>query len=249
MSVKAKVGLGLKQEETLTTLADKGYYKGSELKKCHDDNIDTLVAIRKSPNKNKAAEVRKDKFFYNKTKDDYLCPQGKVLKREGMYSRRLRGKVQNKFTRYIADHTDCVNCPLYNLCVNSTRQSRQKGKQIDRSEYEDARQVNDAQVMQRKNEYRRRQAIVEHPFGTIKRQFDYTYTLMKGLQNVETEFSIIHLCYNLKRVTQIMCVKELIKALYDIFWVISLGQTSWNISTRHLTTRCTTRYGLGHIYL
>jgi transposase len=230
LSKTTKDAFGIKEKESLTTLADKGYYKGSEIKKCQDDNIDTLVAIRKSPNKNKAPEVRKDKFTYNKSKDNYTCPTGSILKGEGTYSRKLRGKKQNTFTRYIADHRDCVSCPLYTLCVSATRQSRQKGKQIDRSEYEDARAINDDNIAARKNEYRRRQAIVEHPFGTIKRQFGYTYTLMKGLQNVNTEFSIIHLCYNLKRVIQIMGIKQLLEALLAAFGLIWAHNTLWCIS-------------------
>ncbi len=40
-----------------------------------------------------------------------------------------------------------------------------------------------ARVKLEKALYRRRQEIVEHPFGTIKRQWGYDYTLMKGLGN------------------------------------------------------------------
>ena len=242
LSKTTKDAFGIKEKETLTTLADKGYYKGSEIKKCQDDFIDTLVAIRKSPNKNKAPEVRKDKFAYNKSNDNYTCPTGNILKSEGTYSRKLRGKVQNKFTRYIADHRDCVSCPLYKLCVSPTRQTREKGKQIDRSEYEDARTINDENIAVRKNEYRRRQAIVEHPFGTIKRQFGYTYTLMKGLQNVNTEFSIIHLCYNLKRVAQILGIKQLLEALFDAFRLLWQHSTIWYISCLNPTSYYTKRY-------
>lgn len=231
LAKKAKDAFGLNENESLTTLADKGYYKGAELKKCHDNGIDTLVAIRKSPNKNKDPQVRKDKFTYDKANDLYKCPKGKILKREGTYTRKLRAKVQNSFARYIAEHKDCVACPLYALCVSATRQTRKKGKQIDRSEYEDARQTNDENINLRKHEYRRRQAIVEHPFGTIKRQLGYTYTLMKGLQNVETEFSIVHLCYNLKRVTQIMGNKELIRALLNKYYFKWRPHALWSLTS------------------
>jgi len=43
---------------------------------------------------------------------------------------------------------------------------------------------NDNQVNERKSEYRRRQATVEHPFGTIKRQWGYTHTHLEGLNKV-----------------------------------------------------------------
>ena len=244
LSKKTKDAFGLNENESLTTLADKGYYKGSELKKCHDDSIDTLVAIRKSPNKNKDPQVRKDKFTYFKADDVYCCPEGKILNREGTYTRKLRGKVQNSFARYIAPHEDCVACPLYTLCVSATRQTRKKGKQIDRSEYEDARQTNDQNIAQRKKEYRRRQAIVEHPFGTIKRQLGYTYTLMKGLQNVEAEFSIVHLCYNIKRVCQILGNKELIKALLDNFYFKGVSHPLCRLTLIYLFSENTNRHSI-----
>ena len=33
--------------------------------------------------------------------------------------------------------------------------------------------------------YRRRQAMVEHPFGTVKRHWGYNYTLLKGKEKVD----------------------------------------------------------------
>jgi len=86
-----------------------------------------------------------------------------------------------------------------------------------RTIYEDALDKNDIQFYQRKNEYKRRQAIVEHPFGTIKRQWGFNHTLMKTKKHVATEFSIIFLCYNLKRLVKIFGAKDLIKSFCLLF--------------------------------
>ena len=59
----------------------------------------------------------------------------------------------------------------------------------------------------------RRKEIVEHPFGTIKRTFGYTFFQVKGIEKVKGEFSLICFVYNLKRVLNIMGTKELIEAL------------------------------------
>lgn len=56
----------------------------------------------------------------------------------------------------------------------------------------------------------KRKELVEHPFGTIKRNFGYTYFLLKGIDKVRAEFSFICFTYNLKRVLNIFSVKELI---------------------------------------
>jgi hypothetical protein len=67
--------------------------------------------------------------------------------------------------------------------------------------------------MQNKNYYRRRQAIVEHPFGTIKRQWGYTYTLLRGQKKVAGEFDLICLSYNIRRSVSLLGVKDLISKL------------------------------------
>ena len=57
-----------------------------------------------------------------------------------------------------------------------------------------------------------RKALVEHPFGTIKRWFGYTYFLVKGLEKVRGEWTLITLAYNLKRVLNIVSFQELMAA-------------------------------------
>jgi len=53
----------------------------------------------------------------------------------------------------------------------------------------------------KKNNYRRRQAIVEHPYGTIKRQWAYSYILTKKTkQRAEADVGLMLISYNLKRI-------------------------------------------------
>ena len=73
--------------------------------------------------------------------------------------------------RYVAHWTDCKKCPWKDICVSPGSQKAARGRMLNRSIYEDQMDENDNQVNARKTEYRKRQAIVEHPFGTIKRQW------------------------------------------------------------------------------
>jgi hypothetical protein len=91
------------------------------------------------------------------------------------------------------------------------------GRAIERSEYEDYVVANAERVKANKEKYRRRQTIVEHPFGTIKRAWGYTYTLMKGKEKVNGEFALVFASYNLKRVLSILGVKEVINRLKGLF--------------------------------
>jgi len=60
---------------------------------------------------------------------------------------------------------------------------------------------------------RKRMAIVEHSFGTIKRWMNQAYFLMRGLPKVRVEFSLSALAYNIKRAIAIAGVPTLIAAL------------------------------------
>ena len=61
--------------------------------------------------------------------------------------------------------------------------------------------------------YKKRPLIIEHIFGTVKRSWGYTYTLLKGIKKVNTEMSIIFTVYNIRRAMSILGVKELISRL------------------------------------
>lgn len=59
----------------------------------------------------------------------------------------------------------------------------------------------------------KRKEIAEHPFGTIKRSFGYIYFLLKGIEKVKGEFSLICFAYNLKRVLNIVEIDRLTEAI------------------------------------
>jgi len=210
LAIKAKETLGVNSTQTLTVLADKGYYSGKQIATCHKHNIDTLVAPKSKGSKSKDPRVTKDKFDYDLSADSYTCPKNVTLHRQGKIYTRHDGIP---FKRYVAHWTDCKNCPWKDICVSAGSQKAARGRMLNRNIYEDQMDSNDQMVLARKNEYRRRQAIVEHPFGTIKRQWGFTHTSLKGLNKVNGEFGLILLCYNIKRVMSILGLNGLKEAL------------------------------------
>jgi len=210
LSISAKKTLELNDNESLTVLADKGYYSGKQIAKCHENNIDTLVAPKSKGSKSKDKRVSKDKFDYDKKIDAYVCPKGITLHRQGNIYSRNDGIP---FMRYVGHWKDCKECPWVDICVSPGSQKASRGRMLNRNIYEDQMDENDNQVTARRTEYRRRQAIVEHPFGTIKRQWGYTHTHLKGLKKVNGEFGLILLCYNLKRIISILTINGLKEAL------------------------------------
>lgn len=243
MALKAKSSLGLEKSDTLTVLADKGYHTGEQMQQCHDANIETIVAIpRKSKHidKTKPQHLQKENFTYNLENDTYMCPNGKTLTKQATYKRKDRlGISSMKFDRYTIKHSICIQCPHYKECVSIGKQKASQGRCIDRYHTDGAVQRNKTNVANNKELYKRRQAIVEHLFGTIKRQWGYTHTLMKTIPKVDTEFSIIMLCYNLRRSISILGLKRLKMA---IRWanaiILNIRATIMHLVRRLILIQC-----------
>ena len=80
---------------------------------------------------------------------------------------------------------------------------------MERSIYQEALEENQKRVESNPNYYRLRQQVTEHQFGTLKRQWGFTFTLMKGKENVLSEVNLMMICYNLRRLMSIFTIKEL----------------------------------------
>ncbi len=201
----AKTTLGV---EILTVLADKGYHNGEQLRSCQQDNITTLVAYREFVERavGPTPEYYLDKFVYHKEQDHYTCPQGHPLKSNGNWYKKYHPHGHYLIKRYWT--VACQTCWVKHLCTDRTY-----GRNIDRSEYQDAVEDNNQRVDQQPELYRKRQAIVEHPFGTIKRGWGYSYTLLKGVQKVNGEMALIFLCYNLRRSVSLLGLTSLLEQL------------------------------------
>ena len=61
--------------------------------------------------------------------------------------------------------------------------------------------------------FKLRKQLAEHPFGTIKRSLGYTHFILKGLEKVRCEWSLITLVYNLKRVLNLVSFQQLMAAV------------------------------------
>lgn len=66
--------------------------------------------------------------------------------------------------------------PVVNSCTKNTRN---RGRVVERSEFADYYENNKFNVLTKQHLYKRRQSIVEHPYGTIKRQWGFSYILTK----------------------------------------------------------------------
>ena len=207
IAIEAKENL---QSTDLTVLSDKGYHNGRELEECLKNNISTICAQQEIVNSNEKGttpEYLITKFTYNKENDTYTCPEGQMLKTTGTWHTKVRDNNNYKFKKYRTPA--CKDCPVKHLCTGRAK----GGREIDRSEFAEAVELNGARYKANKELYRKRQEINEHIFGTIKRKWGYNHTNLKGLEKVNGEFALIMTVYNMKRCMNILGFEKLLEKI------------------------------------
>jgi len=194
-----------------TALYDKGYHTGSEFKTASDLGINTLVAIPAIGRASQAPDPKynSEHFDYNKQTDTYTCPQGNTLKSNGST---YKGR-NYRFKQYKTNK--CKNCPVRDLCTTS----KANGKIIQRSEFQQYIELNAQRVAQNPEAYKRRQAIVEHPYGTIKRQWGFNHITTKRTKlRASADVGFIFIAYNLTRIWNLL--KQGKNSFFNVFLLL-----------------------------
>ena len=210
-----------------TVLYDKGFHTGSELKTAQDLGVETIVAIPGVPSTSQAPDplFNYEFFRYNREDDTYTCPHGDTLHTNGSwYKEKTSAGNIIWFKQYKT--RACKNCQVRSRCTRSTKE-----RLIHRSEYADYYERNRTNTIEKEHLYKRRQTIVEHPYGTIKRQWGYSYILTKkGISRAGSDVGLMFIAYNLRRIGNILTMnvlKEYLRILSSLFmcliglkWVI-----------------------------
>jgi hypothetical protein len=207
IALETKANLSL---DTFTALLDKGYHNGRELEKTQQANIKTIVATPEIVNSNEhgtTAEYIVSKFVYHIESDSYVCPAGSVLTTSGTWHKKTRERDSYQFKKYRT--ADCKVCGVKHLCTGRAK----GGREIERSQYAEAVALNGYNYKNNKELYRKRQEMNEHIFGTIKRQWGYNHTNLRGLAKVNGEMALIMTVYNMKRVMNILGIEQLLEKL------------------------------------
>jgi hypothetical protein len=205
--------------EKIDLLADAGYHNGTQLAYCERRGVRPFVAPRRNHPQKKPG-FRKEDFPYDPASDSYTCPAGARLSHTTTFKRNTP-KQPYRVKRYTTP--SCETCKMRPQCTSSSN-----GRYIERPLHQPFTERNDRRVQRYKDFYRSRQTISEHIFGTWKRPWGMTYTLLKGNLKVETEYRITAICYNLLRTIHILGTEKLRKALSALlFTFYAFLQAIW----------------------
>jgi len=135
-------------------------------------DIETLVAIPAVASHAPDHDYDIEHFIYDSKNDQYFCPQGQKLTTNGRWYSKSRTASVIKVKHYKTK--ECITCPVFKLCTKNKR-----GRLIERSQFQENIDNNAKRIEQNKELYKKRQAIVEHPFGIIKRQWGFDHIMTK----------------------------------------------------------------------
>jgi transposase len=184
MAAKAQAAIGA---DKLDAIADKGYFKGEEIRACEKIGVTAFVPRPLTSGAKAEGRFGKQDFVYLEQEDAYRCPAGERLPYRFT-------SVEDDMTLHSYWSSNCSACAIKAQCTTG---KERRIKRLDRAP--DAMRI--------------RRQTVEHPFGTLKAWMGSTHFLMKTLKHVRTEISLHILAYNLKRMIAIFGVQPLIAAI------------------------------------
>ena len=179
MAISTKETLGV---EKLEMVADGGFENALQLKECVENGITPYVPLELDEGgKSQVPDpvsFGKDKFLNNKEKDVYLCPAGNE-----MNFRRIDTRKGKQLRIYMT--SGCKGCPFRSSCTRSKR-----GRKIERWESQEIIDETRDRVKYEPENMALRKELSEHLFGTVKRNFNQGYFLMKGIRKVKNELGV-----------------------------------------------------------
>src|SRR3972149_5953437 len=205
---KIRANAGIKntwtREKCKNACADAGYANTEELKRIDDESIIVIVPSQRQAHNRPVKPFSKEQFHYNAQKDCYICPHGHLL----TYSHFCKEKQHRVYQ--IQDGSLCQGCQHFGVCTRS-----KYGRRIRRLLNEEVKLKLEEQYRKEESQviYKLRKEKVELTFGHIKRNLGVNAFLMRGLEGVKAEMSLLASCFNIARMITIMGVAALIARL------------------------------------
>ena len=187
-----------------TACADAGYANTEELGKIDKQKIKVIVPSQRQASRKGPQPFDKANFQYDKENNCYICPEGHVLRFKHFYKRK------KQFFYQITNKSICLKCCNHGQCTKS-----KYGRMVARLHNEKMLVKLEAQYNKPSSQkiYKLRMQIAELPFGHMKRNLGVQAFLLRGLDGVRSEMSLISSCFNISRMITIFGVEGVIEKL------------------------------------
>lgn len=198
---------GSQQKGPINIIADAGYSSATNLNELEKERYERKIEpyIPDATHKKKGQEkgkgydkdspFHKSKFVYNEKENSFTCPAGKKLRYVTRY-------VSAEVTYYVyGNDRDCKSCRHYDRCTNC-----KSGRRISISEYQGLvdRMREKLSTLEGKKIYGIRKSTVETAFGNLSQNLGYREFLLRGIQKVKGEFSLMCIAHNLLKISRVV---------------------------------------------
>lgn len=195
---------GTLEKKCNNACGDAGYADTDELTKIDKQGINVIVPSQEQISEQETKPFDKEQFQYDSQNDCYICPKSHKLP----YSYFDKEKNMNVYS--ISSRNLCRCCEHFGLCTTS-----KTGRRIKRLVNEETRKKLEANYNKEQSQaiFRLRKQKVELPFGHIKRNLGVSAFLLRGLDGVKAEMSLLSTCFNMSRMISVIGVPELVARL------------------------------------
>lgn len=169
---------------------DAGYKTAAIAKYLEEAGITAYLPYKRPMTKK--GYFRKKEYFYDREKDEYICPNGEKL----TYTTTNR----SGYREYKSSSKNCSSCPLRERCT----QSKNKVKVITRHVWQDYAD----RVEERRNStewkeiYPKRKETIERVFAENKERHNLRYTRVRGLKKNQFQATMLFACHNLLKMAR-----------------------------------------------
>lgn len=211
LSIQAKQAQDTLDKKPERICADNGYYSIDDIEKI-DAEINVIVPSQgqliKERTPDKIKPFPKDVFAYNDTRDCYICPENKELRRTDLTIPDKPNAIIYQARRY-----ECKSCKHFGICTTSVN-GRKIIRQTNEALMQWIAQIYDSDTGQRI--YKLRKQKVELPFAHFKHNMNMRQLLLRGIAKAGAELNLCAIGYNLTRMISLLGVSGLKAAIFTI---------------------------------
>ena len=178
-------------------VADSGYYTDDAILEAARSKTDCVVPDSETAaglnnrqrGQSKEGAYHASRFTYDEAKDEFTCPQGKVLTFWRTHCRRGPTKVYRC--------QDCDGCPVRELCTNDARGFRTIQVRPDHAEVRNIRERFKNEAV--RGVYRKRKGIIEPIFGRWQHNWGIRRLRLRGLAGFSAELHLLAIAHNVTK--------------------------------------------------
>jgi transposase len=216
-----KVGILKKEFRSATLLADTNYFSEAncryllqkqKLKAIIPDpqfrRRDPRFPAQKPNYSNKLHKFRERDFTYDPIRNEYRCPNGKILL---YYTKSTTGQYRGR--KYRTRLGECRKCPFVNSCLRKGSSRRylfvvDKGKSTPYSR----RMIEMVDSPAGRHAYAQRMGIAEPVFGNIKYNKKMNRFTLRGISKVTIQWLYYCLVHNIEKIATTGSINRLVMA-------------------------------------